>query len=85
MDHQILWDATKAKHTGQFESVRDMRVRSKRNMFNILRTYPDLDVDTFMPAYGLHCGEFCVWQILTEHLRRETRKDVEKRSSDQGG
>lgn len=54
-----------------------MGVRQKRNMFSILRSEPQLTVDTFLPQYGLTCGEFCVYQILTEHDRRENRKDDE--------
>ena len=82
IEKEVLWKATKAKYTGQFEFVKNMRMRAKRNMFCILRSYPDLDVDTFLPAYGLHCGEFCVWQILTDHSRRENiRRDYEEPSS----
>jgi hypothetical protein len=77
VDPEVLWKATKDKYLGQFEYVKHMRVRSKRNLFCILRSYTKLDVDTFLPGYGLHCGEFCVWQILTEHSRREVRKDEE--------
>jgi hypothetical protein len=77
VDASVLCKATKVKYLGQFEYVKQMRVRSKRNLFCILRSYPDLNVDIFLPGYGLHCGEFCVWQILTEHSRREVRKDEE--------
>jgi hypothetical protein len=55
-----------------------MQVRQKRSMFGILRSDPSLDVDTFLPQYGLTCGEFCVFQILTEHERRESRKGEEQ-------
>jgi len=75
VDQETLWEATRQKCQGQFDYVKSMRVRQKRNMFSILRTEPELNVDTFLPQYGLTCGEFCVYQILTEHDRRESRKE----------
>lgn len=81
VDQEQLWRATKLKCLRQFEYVRSMGVRQKRNMFSILRSDPKLDVDTFLPTYGLTCGEFCVYQILTEHDRRESRKDEDLRST----
>lgn len=74
LDQQELWQATKAKQRALFNHVKDMRMREKRSVFFILRSSDDLNVDTFMPAYGLHCGEFCVFKILGEHQRREERR-----------
>jgi hypothetical protein len=65
VDHLELWRATRQKCQSQFDYVKAMRVRQKRSMFGILRSEPSLDVDTFLPQYGLTCGEFCVFQILT--------------------
>ncbi len=78
VDHQDLWRATRQKCQSQFDYVKGMRVRQKRSMFGILRSEPSLDVDTFLPQYGLTCGEFCVYQILTEHDRRESRKEEDQ-------
>ncbi len=71
VEQAVLWNATKDKLTAQYSVVRDMGVRSKRTVFCILRNHPDVDVDTFLPEHGLHCGEFCVYQILTGHSRRD--------------
>jgi hypothetical protein len=84
VDHQELWRATSRKCQSQFDYVKSMRVRQKRSMFGILRSEPSLDVDTFLPHYGLTCGEFCVFQILTEHDRRESRKEEEQCGRGQG-
>lgn len=77
VDNTELWRATRVKCLRQFEYVKSMGMRQKRSMFSILRAEPTADVDTFLPHYGLTCGEFCVYQILTEHERRENRKDEE--------
>lgn len=66
-----LWHATKEKYLSQYEFVRTMRVRQKRNVFYILRQCEDLSPDTFLPGYGLHCGEFACFQILAEHSRKD--------------
>ena len=84
IDPEVLWKATQQKCKSQFDYVKTMRVRQKRNMFSILRSEPGLEVDTFLPQYGLTCGEFCVYQILTEYDRRESRKEEEcGRNTDQ--
>ena len=71
MEAEALWAATKEKYLGQFEAVRTMRVRQKRNVFFILRQFDALTTDTFLPTYGLHCGEFACFQILAEQSRKE--------------
>jgi hypothetical protein len=73
MDVQALCTATKEKYLGQFEVVKNMRVRQKRKIFFILRQCKELSTDTFLPAYGLHCGEFACFQILTEQSRKESK------------
>jgi len=70
MEAETLWNATKEKYLGQFESVKNMRVRQKRNVFFILRQCETLSTDTFLPSYGLHCGEFACFQILAEQSRK---------------
>ena len=74
-DPEVLQQATKERYRRTFEYVRTMRVRQKRNLFCILRARSDVTSDTFLPTYGLHCGEFACFQILTEHLRKESRKE----------
>lgn len=75
VDQADLWRATRLKCMRQFQHVKTMGMRQKRHMFSILRSEPGADVDVFLPHYGLTCGEFCVYQILTEHERRESRKE----------
>jgi hypothetical protein len=78
MDAQELQNATKEKYQGQFEAVKGMRVRQKRNVFFILRQCDMLSTNTFLPSYGLHCGEFACFQILAEQSRKDNK-------SEQGG
>jgi len=75
MDVQELQNATKEKYQGQFEAVKSMRVRQKRNVFFILRQCETLSTDTFLPLYGLHCGEFACFQILAEQSRKDSKGD----------
>ena len=74
MEVEALWLATKEKYRGLFRSVLEMSVRDKRSLFFILRQQETVTTDTFIPAYGLHCGEFACFQILAEHARKETRE-----------
>jgi hypothetical protein len=78
METEALWHATKEKHQGLFQSVLHMRVRDKRNLFFILRQCKDVTVDTFVPLYGLHCGEFACFQLLAEHVRKEAKDAAEE-------
>ena len=71
-----LWEATKSKYDSMFAYVKAMQVKDKRCIFTALRTYEPVDVDTFFPAYGLSMGEFSVFQMLTEHSRRDKKEDV---------
>jgi hypothetical protein len=74
-DADALNLATKEKYARIFRFVQSMRVRQKRNLFYILRHVPNISPDTFLPAFGLHCGEFACFQILSEHTRKETKRD----------
>jgi len=77
MDARALGNATKDKYQGQFEAVKNMRVRQKRNIFFILRQCQALSTDTFLPLYGLHCGEFACFQILAEQSRKDSKAAAE--------
>jgi hypothetical protein len=66
--------ATSLKLQGQFDEVHNMTIRDKRSIFNILRAGCAVNENTFLPPFSLFVGEFCVWQILTEHARREERE-----------
>ena len=71
METEDLWRATKQKCVNQFELVRSMRVREKRHVFFILRQCEELTSDTFLPGYGLHCGEFACFQLLAQSSRKD--------------
>ena len=68
--------ATKARYEALFAYVENMRVRQKRQLFTLLRTAETVTPDTFLPAYGLHCGEFACFQILSEHVRKEAKRNM---------
>lgn len=74
LEVQKLYEATKQKHLTLFNYVQDMRVRQKRHLFLILRSSPGVTSNTFLPVYGLHCGEFACLQIITEHNKKERRE-----------
>ena len=71
-----LWMATKAKYENMFAYVKNMQVKDKRCLFTVLRNYDAVTVDTFLPQFGISIGEFCLFQILTEHSRRDRKDDV---------
>lgn len=77
LDWQLLQTATKEKYLRLFKSVQTMRVRQKRHLFYVLRHVPDISPDTFLPEFGLHCGEFACFQILSEHSRKEEKREQE--------
>lgn len=66
--------ATKSKYQAQLQIVKGMQVKQKRNIFGILRQNEGLDADAFLPLYGLHCGEFSCFQILSEQSRKDSRE-----------
>lgn len=77
LETAVLHAATKEKYQRIFKFVQAMRVRQKRHLFYVLRHVPNVSTDTFLPEYGLHCGEFACFQILSEHSRKECKRDTE--------
>ena len=77
LETELLNAATKEKYMRIFKFVQAMRVRQKRHLFYVLRHVPDVSTDTFLPEFGLHCGEFACFQILSEHSRKEVKRDQE--------
>jgi hypothetical protein len=73
MQKELLWSATKRKYEGTYAYVKSLQVKDKRSLFTVLRTHEGVEVDTFLPAFGLHVGDFSLFQILTESSRREKR------------
>jgi len=81
LETELLNTATKEKYWRLFNFVKSMRVRQKRQLFHVLRHVPDIRADTFLPEYGLHCGEFACFQILSEHCRKDVKREDRERSS----
>ena len=77
LETEALHSATKAKYMRIFRFVQGMRVRQKRHLFYVLRNVPNISTDTFLPEFGLHCGEFACFQILSEHSRKEGKKEAD--------
>ena len=80
LEAELLHRATKDKYDRIFRFVQSMRVRQKRHLFYVLRHVPDVSSDTFLPAFGLHCGEFACFQILAEHARKDGKREQEASS-----
>ena len=74
LQKELLWDATKRKYEATFSFVKGLQVKDKRNLFTVLRTHESIDVDTFLPTFGLHVGDFTLFQILTESSRRDKKE-----------
>ena len=51
--------------------VERMRVKDKRQIFHIIRNTPQCNHDSFLPDFGLTAGEFCIWQVLSENMRKK--------------
>ena len=77
LDIEALHDATKHKNMRIYKMVQSMRVRQKRHLFYVLRNVPDISPDVFLPQYGLHCGEFACYQILSEYNRKDSKKETD--------
>ena len=77
LEKEVTWSATKEKYESLFAFVKNMQVKDKRCLFTVLRNYDDIGVDTFLPAYGISMGDFCTFQILTEHSRRDKKEGTE--------
>ena len=78
LEAAALHQATKDKYDRMFRFVRDMRVKQKRHLFGVLRNVTDVSPDTFLPAFGIHCGEFACFQILSEYSRKESKRAAEQ-------
>ena len=79
LEAEELKSATKAKYLLFFRFVKNMRVRQKRSIFCVLRHLRSVCTDTFLPQFGIHCGEFAYFQILSEYLRKDEKREHELR------
>ena len=82
METEAVLQATKDKYQRLYHTVSSMTVRQKRTLFLVLRKSEELSHDTFLPSYGLHCGEFACFQILSEHCRKEAKEKASSSASD---
>lgn len=71
---ELLQAATKERHGRLLASVQQLRVRQKRYLFSVMRSHGEISSDLFLPAFGLHCGEFACCQLLSERSRKEARR-----------
>ena len=53
--------------------VENLRVRDKRNIFQMMRLKADVTDDTFFPHYGFTAGEFATWQVLKDNARKQVK------------
>ena len=68
------------KYIVQYRFVENLRVKDKRHIFYIMRNSTNISNDTYFPNYGLTAGEFALWQVLSENIRK---KDNYKRNKEQ--
>lgn len=66
----LVSSATWKKYTVMGSVMERLRVRDKRHIFQMIRLHPNVSHDTFFPAYGFTVGEFSVWQVLSDNVRR---------------
>lgn len=59
------------KYIVMYKHIERLRVKDKRYIFQIMRTQTDMNHDVFFPMYGLTAGEFSVWQVLSENIRKK--------------
>ena len=52
-------------------TIEGLRVKDKRNIFQMMRVKPNVNEDTFFPMYGFTAGEFATWQVLKDANSRK--------------
>lgn len=65
---------TWSKYVVLAKNIDELRVKDKRHIFQIMRTTPGMTEDTFLPQYGITTGEFAVWQVLGENVRKNLKR-----------
>ena len=59
------------------KTIENLRVKDKRNIFQMMRVKDDVDEDTFFPLYGFTAGEFATWQVLKDTNSRKRKQTSE--------
>lgn len=54
-----------------FKVFSTLKIKDKRAIFQLLRTTPNISPHHLLSHYGLTVGEFSVFQILGENLRKK--------------
>jgi len=66
-------NATFRKYVALNHAVGALGVKDMRNIFHQMRTFDNVNQDTFMPHYGMTTGEFSCFKTLSEQSRRDAR------------
>ena len=65
---------TWSKYIVMYKHIDRLRVKDKRYIFQLMRTNEHMDQDTYFPEYGFTAGEFAIWQVLSENIRKKDSK-----------
>lgn len=68
--HDLINEATKEKHRMQYQTASELKIKDKRMLYNLMRTCDNLTPETFLPAYGMTFGEFCVYQVINNTKKK---------------
>lgn len=55
------------------KTIENLRVKDKRNLFQLMRVKENVSEDTFFPSYGFTAGEFATWQVLKDTNSRKKK------------
>lgn len=47
-----------------------LQIKDKRVLYNLMRNHEDLSPETFLPAYGMTFGEFCIYQVINNTKKK---------------
>ena len=61
------------KMRGQFQRIQGLCVRSRREIFSLLRRAGAEGRDVYFPHYGFSGGTFALLQLLVESAKRKER------------
>lgn len=65
-------DGETLKLRAQFERIQGLSIRSRREIFSLLRRAGASD-DVYFPRYGFSSGTFALLQLLAESAKRKER------------
>ena len=56
--------------------INTLRVKDKRYIFQLMRSFDGMSHDTFFPEYGITAGEFSMFQVIVESVRKRDGKAI---------